>query len=550
MPSASMLVLAVLNTVSGLLVSVPRCATAKLDVISSTETFPARGGGIFKRRIHRYQSPSSGEVLDPNINPTTIAKEKALSANDNKFKAADAAAARGVLPRGDALDSIIIKLALPAVANFVILPLVGTVDTFFVGQLGSSSALAGLGAANQVFSSVFFVVSFLPSVVTPLVAAASASGDENLLRKRVAEALWVSALVGAFASMALFLVPNLALSVVLPVATIETTKQLATSYLSIRALTLVPAMLSYVGFATFRGLLDVITPLKIALVSQAANVLLDPLFIFTLGLGVKGAALATCAAEIIAAGLYIRLLGLKKIVAWRDKLFWMRPPSFNRLGPLLAGGAGVLSRSIAMNTAFLAVTRATQAIDTGSSTAAAGHQIAMQFWQLGGVVLFALSAVASILVPATLNAPVNSGGGTNAAKRAADRMIGWGIVAGAALAVAQLAALPLLDLFTSVQDVRDAARTPAIIGALLQLMNGAAFVAEGIMQGHAAFTRLAVHAFVASAGLLTSLHFMGHTLVGVWLSFGVFNLIRLIAALHHHLVSGPLAKSKLRTAPL
>ena len=89
-----------------------------------------------------------------------------------------------VLPRGDALDKTITKLAVPAVLNFLILPLVGTVDTFWVGRLGDPTALAAVGAANQVFSSIFFVVSFVPSVVTPLVAAAYASGDEEKVQKQ------------------------------------------------------------------------------------------------------------------------------------------------------------------------------------------------------------------------------------------------------------------------------------------------------------------------------------------------------------------------------
>ena len=61
-----------------------------------------------------------------------------------------------VLPRGDALDSTITKLAVPAVLNFLILPLVGTVDTLWVGKLGDPTALAALGAANQVFSARYF----------------------------------------------------------------------------------------------------------------------------------------------------------------------------------------------------------------------------------------------------------------------------------------------------------------------------------------------------------------------------------------------------------
>jgi len=211
-------------------------------------------------------------------------------------------------------------------------------------------------------------------------------------------------------------------------------------------------MIAYVGFATFRGLLDVVTPLKVSLISQAMNVILDPIFIFYLNLGVKGAALATCAAEVTAAFLYARLLGVRKIVKWTSATFWTSPPSLKQLAPLLAGGAGVLSRSIAMNAAFLAVTRATQSIDAGGAAAAA-HTIAMTTWQLGGVVLFALSAVASIVVPSTLNAPPSKGGGPVSAKRAAERMMGWGFVAGLFLAAAQLASLPLLQLFTPVKEV-------------------------------------------------------------------------------------------------
>ena len=56
-----------------------------------------------------------------------------------------------ILPCGDELDKRIVTLAIPAVANFLILPLVGAVDTFWVGRMGNALSLAGQGAANQVF---------------------------------------------------------------------------------------------------------------------------------------------------------------------------------------------------------------------------------------------------------------------------------------------------------------------------------------------------------------------------------------------------------------
>ena len=190
-----------------------------------------------------------------------------------------------------------------------------------------------------------------------------------------------------------------------------------------------------------------------------------------------------------------------------------------------------------MNTAFLCVTRATQALDP-TGEAAAAHTIAMQCWQLGGVVLFALSSVAAMLVPSTLNSPAESGGGKRGAKLVADRMLGWGLAAGLLLAGCQLLALPLLNVFT-----------PAVIGSLLQLINGVTFVAEGVMQGHQAFFPLALNAFVASAGLVASLNLFGHTLPGVWCGFGVFNSIRFLGAMRHHLVTGPLGSRHIDQAP-
>ncbi|KAH8057398.1 hypothetical protein JL721_9778 [Aureococcus anophagefferens] len=408
--------------------------------------------------------------------------------------------APGALPRGDARRHDF-EAAVPRCST-VILPLVGTVDTLWVGRLGDPQALAALGAANQVFSSVFFIVSFIPSVVTPLVAAAHASGDEALEKRRVGDALWVSCAVGLFASVMLGLFPGEALKSVLPAGTDLATRAQAQNYLGTRALAMLPAMLGFVGFATFRGILDVVTPLRVSLVTQSLNLILDPILIFGAKLGVTGAALATAASEVASAAIYLTLLARRGVFTVGDgaRSLWdrVKPPSPASLAPLFVGGLGVLSRSIAMNTAFICVTRATQALDP-TGEAAAAHTIAMQTWQLGGVVLFALSSVAAMLVPSTLNAPVDKGGGKVGAKLVADRMLGWGLAAGLLLAGCQLLALPLLNVFTPVESIREAARAPAMIGALLQLINGVTFVAEGVMQGHQAFF-LAVNAFVASAG--------------------------------------------------
>ena len=263
-----------------------------------------------------------------------------------------------VMPCGDALDKRIFTLALPAVVNFAILPLVGAVDTIFVGRMGNALTLAGQGAANQVFSSAFWIISFLPSVVTPLVAKAAGSGNMEEVRNRVGEAFFLGTLLGLFGMGLLAIFPNYALNTVLPVG--APARAFAEPYLSIRALTFLPALLSTVGFAAFRGSMDVVTPLKISLVSNLVNMVLDPLLIFNCGMGVAGAAAATCVAEVIAFSLYINQLLKRQMLSVKA---W-KPPTLQALKPLLVGGLGVQLRAIAMNMAFLAVTRTTQALDT------------------------------------------------------------------------------------------------------------------------------------------------------------------------------------------
>mmetsp|Transcript_23540 Transcript_23540/g.79510 ORF Transcript_23540/g.79510 Transcript_23540/m.79510 type:complete len:85 (+) Transcript_23540:238-492(+) len=53
--------------------------------------------------------------------------------------------------------------------------------------------------------------------------------------------------------------------------------------------------------------MDTVTPLKITAASSAANVLLDPLLIFSARLGVAGAGLATSASQLLAAAAYLSL---------------------------------------------------------------------------------------------------------------------------------------------------------------------------------------------------------------------------------------------------
>ena len=63
----------------------------------------------------------------------------------------------------------------------------GAVDVFWVGRLGDAVALRR-EAANQVFQA-FWIISFIPSVVAPVVAKAAAERGAKELSKKIGEDL-------------------------------------------------------------------------------------------------------------------------------------------------------------------------------------------------------------------------------------------------------------------------------------------------------------------------------------------------------------------------
>ncbi|EKX43586.1 hypothetical protein GUITHDRAFT_72907 [Guillardia theta CCMP2712] len=432
-----------------------------------------------------------------------------------------------MLPRGDYLDKMVVVLSFPAILNFMLVPLVGAADTFWVGKMGNAAALAGQGAANQVFSTTFWVLGFLPSVITPLVASAYGKGDMEGVRKHIAEALFLATFIGTIGMTLVVLIPQILVSVVIPSG--APAMEYAVPYILARGASFVPAMLTTVGFATFRGTLDTFTPLMVSAFSNLFHIALLPIFVLKLGFGVVGAGLATCISDVVSCSVYLTILLRKKFIE-SSSLF--RVPTLAAISELMSAGFSVQLRTLAMNSVFIVGSGRIQAMDL-TGTSAAAHTIATQLWSIGGVILLAMSTVAAILVPKAM-ATASIDGDLVSARHTANRMLIWGLIVGCILAAVQLSMIPLLNVFTPLEEVREAARVPFTISAAMQIMNGVVFVGEGVMQGHRAFRQLAVNTVLAMIVLQLTIPILGTSLPGVWCSYFVFNVGRLIGVLYHH----------------
>ena len=439
------------------------------------------------------------------------------------------------------MDKLILATLLPSIVNLMVVPLVNSVDTFWVGRMGNALALAGQAAANQAFFSLFFLISFLPTITAPLVAEAIGANDEEAATDRVCEALFLSNLLGAIGTIILVGFPALASKLVLSSG--APAAAYAEPYLRYRGLSMVPALVSAVGFAAYRGMLNTVTPLKVSLAANLFNVVADPLLIFGLpllgirGLGMVGAAVATAGAETLSGLVYMRLLFRRKLVRWSRVL---KPPKWSSLLPLLQVGSAMLARQAILNVSFVTAARCAQSMDpTGVSAAA--YSIVMQIYSLGIVVQLAVQATAATLVPSA-----KASSGLDEARNVADRIFGWGAIIGALQGIAQIVAVPLIvPMFSTLPEVQEAAKFPALITSIIHVMNGFVFPGEGCMLGLGSIRDLAL-VTAGGVGVMIAclVSPLGKRVEGIVLSIAAFHLVQAVAMVWHYLRVGPLRREK------
>ena len=213
------------------------------------------------------------------------------------------------LTRGD-LSGHLYRLALPIMGTSFVQIAYNFTDMLWLGRL-SSQALAAVGAAS-VF--VWIAVSFalinkLGSEVTISQGIGAGQRDEakTYASQNVCMSLLLSlAVVGIYA---LFSGTFIDLYALAPAVRSEGLHYL---YLSLLGFPGVYLAASFTGIYNAIG--DSRTPFRISVLGLGMNMLLDPLFIFTFGLGVSGAAWATVTSQILV--LLVFLWQVK-----RDRLF-------------------------------------------------------------------------------------------------------------------------------------------------------------------------------------------------------------------------------------
>ncbi len=186
--------------------------------------------------------------------------------------------------------------------------LVDLIDMYFLSLLGEVAVAAAIGYAGSV---LFFTTSIgigLSIAAGALVARALGSGKTARARRLTVNVLLYAGLLGSAIALLLWLLIPQVLSWL---GASGRAHLLATGYLRILVPTLPVMAIVICTTAVLRAAGDARRAMYVTLLGGGVNVLLDPLLIFSAGLGVDGAALASVAARL--AMLAMGLWGLFRI---------------------------------------------------------------------------------------------------------------------------------------------------------------------------------------------------------------------------------------------
>jgi len=361
-------------------------------------------------------------------------------------------------------DREILRLALPALGALAAEPTYLLVDTAIVGHLGTRQ-LAALALAATVLGALVALCNFLAYGTTAQVARLHGAGEQQRAGQLAAQALWLALAIGVALALACLAFAHPIMDVV---GGGGEAADDAARYLRLSAAGLPCALLALAGQGFLRGIGDLRTPLVILVAANVANVVLEVVLVYGLGLGLDGSALGTVAAQ-LGMGAAFAVLLLRAPASSRrpvGALLW-------RLGSM---GGDLVIRTGSLLAAF---TLAGAVLARTGEDALAAHQIAFQLFLFIALVLDAVAIAGQVIVGRMLGA-----GDADAAWAAARRMVVWSLVVGVAF-TGLLAALArvLPRAFSSDPAVLDRAAELWPLFALLIPPGAVVFALDGILIG-------------------------------------------------------------------
>jgi putative MATE family efflux protein len=407
-------------------------------------------------------------------------------------------------------DREILRLAVPAFLALVAEPLFLLSDSAVVGHLGTPE-LAALGIASAILGTLVSLCVFLAYGTTASVARQVGAGRTGAALAQGIDGLWLATLIGVVVTAVALPCTGVLVDLFGPGARVA---GLATSYLQVALLGVVPLLLMLAATGVLRGLQDTRTPLVVAVAGNLGNIVLNVVLVYGVGpadgLGLVGSALGTLLAQAASALALVWVV----VAAARREGAPLRP---DLPGIRQAGRAGVplIVRTLMLRASLLVMTYAAARLGDADL---ATMQLALTIWTFLAFTLDAVAIAAQAITGRYLGAADLEG--TRAVTR---RMEQWGWLSGLVTGLALAAVSPFVGaLFTSDAAVRDLLVPVLLVAALAQPLAGIVFVLDGVLIGAGDGVYLAGAQTVTLALFAPAAWLVGDQgLVELWAAFAV-----------------------------
>ena len=257
------------------------------------------------------------------------------------------------LMHGPIFKSLVLFM-LPILVSSLFQQLYNTVDTMIVGNVLGDTALAAIGSCGAIYELLVGFGLGIGNGLAIVAARAYGAQDEDLLKKTVAGSL----VIGLIASLAITAAGFFGLRPLLEL--LDTPAEIledAYGYIIVIDLGVLVMFAYNLCAGLLRAIGNSVMPLVFLLISSALNVVLDLWFIAELGMGVKGAAVATVLAQgvsVVLCVLYVAarvriLLPEHRHFAVSGKLYWdlfSQSISMGLMSSIVSAGSVVLQYGI------------------------------------------------------------------------------------------------------------------------------------------------------------------------------------------------------------
>ena len=194
------------------------------------------------------------------------------------------------------IGKLLLNLALPTVAAQIINMLYNIVDRIYIGHIPKAGAMAltGVGVCMPLIMIVSAFAALVGNGGSPRASIAMGKGDNESAEKILGNCFTLQIVISTILTAVLLLWNR---DFLMAFGASEDTIEYGVSYMNIYALgtIFVQLTLGMNAFITAQGFAK--TGMLSVLIGAVANIVLDPIFIFGMGMGVRGAALATVIAQ-------------------------------------------------------------------------------------------------------------------------------------------------------------------------------------------------------------------------------------------------------------